>query len=60
MLENMQTWKSEVLYKAGFKLGEGLCWNPEEQNYLFVDIKRKLMGTVDPISAEVKIRQLTL
>ncbi|WP_316816586.1 SMP-30/gluconolactonase/LRE family protein [Pedobacter nyackensis] len=58
MLGNMQTWKSDVLYKAGFKLGEGLCWNPEEQNYLFVDIKGKLMGTVDSVTVEVKIRQL--
>lgn len=58
MVENIQIWKTDVFYSARLKLGEGLCWHPEKKNYLFVDIKGKLMGTIDPVTAEVKTMKL--
>jgi sugar lactone lactonase YvrE len=46
----MQQWKSELLYKAEFLLGEGPHWHPGWNRLLFVDIEGQLVGCLDTLS----------
>lgn len=51
----MQTWTAKLLCKASFIIGEGACWHPGWEKFLFVDIEGKKVCTVEPYSGKMKI-----
>jgi sugar lactone lactonase YvrE len=54
----MKTWEASVLYKIKLQLGEGAHWHKAWGKFLFVDIKGKKVGTIDPDTKDVIIRDL--
>lgn len=54
----MKTWHAEVLSETKLLLGEGAYWHDEWQKFLFIDIKGKKVGAIDPHTKEITTRQL--
>lgn len=54
----MITWEAKVLYKARLLLGEGAYWHTAWKKFLFVDIKGKQIGAIDPQTCAIAVRKL--
>ncbi|SDF55163.1 Sugar lactone lactonase YvrE [Mucilaginibacter pineti] len=54
----MKTWHAEVLSETKLLLGEGAYWHNEWGKFLFIDIKGKRVGAIDPTTKEINIREL--
>ncbi|SDE09877.1 SMP-30/gluconolactonase/LRE family protein [Niabella drilacis] len=51
-------WNAGLLYEAGLQLGEGACWDARRRRFLYVDIKGKKLGRLNPLTRQVEERLL--
>lgn len=50
----MQIWNAELLYETELELGESACWHDTWKKYLYVDIEKRKLGCIDPVTPHVK------
>ncbi len=51
----MKLWKAELFCEMDLILGEGARWHHQWQKLLYIDIKGKSVGAIDPITKHMKL-----